>query len=96
MNSCIAITDCKTDLIMPSAMVGIYSVAGFSGPPHLVCGSLKKYRCEDAYMFIYTVKQTKPFRKMGHVTILDDDIDSLKESELCKQTLRNEYADRSR
>jgi 5-(carboxyamino)imidazole ribonucleotide synthase len=34
---------------------------------------------EGVYVHIYGKKQTRPFRKMGHVTIIADELDSARE-----------------
>jgi 5-(carboxyamino)imidazole ribonucleotide synthase len=41
------------------------------------------------HVHLYGKKLTKPFRKMGHVTIIDQDIESLKQkATFVKQTLK--------
>jgi 5-(carboxyamino)imidazole ribonucleotide synthase len=46
-------------------------------------------KVEGVHPFLYGKKITKPFRKMGHVTIVDDKLDSLKEKvEFVKNTLK--------
>ncbi len=46
-------------------------------------------KIEGVHPFLYGKKTTKPFRKMGHVTIVDEKLDSLKEKvEFVKQTLK--------
>ena len=62
-----------TDITSPSVMVNILGDEGFEGPA--------KYEgVEDAlalggvYIHLYGKEVTKPFRKMGHATIIDRDI----------------------
>ncbi len=62
---------------LPSAMVNLLGEENFSG--------LAKYegledvlKTEGVYVHLYGKKLTKPFRKMGHVTIVDEDVESLK------------------
>ena len=44
---------------------------------------------KGVYVHLYGKKLTKPFRKMGHVTITDDSIDSLKvKARKVKETLK--------
>jgi len=41
------------------------------------------------HVHLYGKRITKPFRKMGHVTIVDQDIDALKKkANIVKQTLK--------
>ncbi len=41
------------------------------------------------YVHLYGKTMTKPFRKMGHVTIVDPDVESLKKkANFVKQTLK--------
>ena len=66
-----------TSIIYPSAMVNLLGGEGYSG--------LAKYNglenvldMPGVHVHLYGKKLTKPFRKMGHVTIVDADMDSLK------------------
>lgn len=61
-----------------SAMVNILGEEGYSG--------IAKYEGLDAllqmegvFLHLYGKKFTKPFRKMGHITVVDNDIQKLKE-----------------
>lgn len=65
------------DLRCPAAMINLLGEDGFSGPV-LVEGKEEALAEKGVYIHLYGKKLTKPFRKMGHVTILDDDIGSLK------------------
>lgn len=77
-----------TNLIMPSAMVNLLGEPGFEG--------LAQYKGIDEIMqlagvhiHLYGKRLTKPFRKMGHVTIVDQDIEQLKKkANFVKQTLK--------
>lgn len=78
----------KTNLLMPGAMVNLLGEAGFSGPAKYE-GFEEVLRIEGVHVHLYGKAQTKPFRKMGHVTIVDKDIESLKEkANFVKQTLK--------
>jgi 5-(carboxyamino)imidazole ribonucleotide synthase len=78
----------KTDLIMPSAMVNLLGEPGYSGPARYA-GFEEVMALKGVHVHLYGKNQTKPYRKMGHVTILDDKIDSLKEkANFVKQTLK--------
>ena len=44
---------------------------------------------KGVHVHLYGKAKTKPFRKMGHVTIVDQDIDSLKQkANFVKHTLK--------
>jgi len=79
----------STDLIINSVMVNILGEDGFSG--NVVYEGLDKcIKLDGVKVHIYGKKQTKPFRKMGHVTIIDKNIDNaLKKADIVKHTLRS-------
>lgn len=67
----------NTDLQTPAAMVNLLGEDGHTG--------LAKYEglescmaMSGVYVHLYGKKMTKPFRKMGHVTITDSNVDVLK------------------
>lgn len=66
------------DLRCPAAMINLLGEDGFSGPA-VVEGQEEAMAEKGVYIHLYGKKLTKPFRKMGHVTILDEDIPALKE-----------------
>ncbi len=78
----------STDLMINSVMVNILGEDGFSG--NVVYEGLDKcMKLDGVKVHIYGKKQTKPFRKMGHVTIIDKNIDNaLKKADIVKHTLR--------
>lgn len=61
----------------PAAMINLLGEDGFSGPA-VVEGKEEALAEKGVYIHLYGKKLTKPFRKMGHVTILDENIDELK------------------
>lgn len=65
------------DLRCPAAMINLLGEDGFSGPV-LVEGKEEALAEKGVYIHLYGKKLTKPFRKMGHVTILDENIEALK------------------
>ncbi|WP_420317439.1 5-(carboxyamino)imidazole ribonucleotide synthase [Ekhidna sp.] len=67
----------STDLITPAAMVNLLGEDGFTGTAFYE-GLEECMAMNGVYVHLYGKKLTKPFRKMGHVTITDDTIDSLK------------------
>jgi 5-(carboxyamino)imidazole ribonucleotide synthase len=59
----------NTDAILPAAIVNVLGSDGYSGDA--VYNGLKEVlEIPDAFVHLYGKKQTKPGRKMGHVTIL--------------------------
>jgi 5-(carboxyamino)imidazole ribonucleotide synthase len=66
-----------TSIIHPSAMVNLLGAEGFSGLARYQ-GLEKVLDMPGAHVHLYGKRLTKPFRKMGHVTIVDADRDSLK------------------
>ncbi|HUM66301.1 MAG TPA: 5-(carboxyamino)imidazole ribonucleotide synthase, partial [Chitinophagaceae bacterium] len=76
-----------TDAILPSIMVNIIGAEGFSGKVRYE-GLEETLQIENAFVHLYGKKQTKPGRKMGHVTILSrDKQDLLYQSNKVKRTL---------
>ncbi|MCL4157910.1 UNVERIFIED_CONTAM: hypothetical protein GTU68_023914 [Idotea baltica] len=67
-----------TDITLPSAMVNLLGEAGFTGDA-VYEGMEQILATAGVHVHLYGKKVTKPFRKMGHVTIADPDIASLKE-----------------
>ena len=65
------------DLRCPAAMINLLGEDGFSGPA-IVEGKQEALAEKGVYIHLYGKKLTKPFRKMGHVTILDENIETLK------------------
>jgi 5-(carboxyamino)imidazole ribonucleotide synthase len=62
---------------IPSAMVNLLGEDGFSGMAAYV-GLEQVLKTDGVYVHLYGKKLTKPFRKMGHVTIVDENLESLK------------------
>lgn len=76
-----------TSTIMPSAMVNILGADGHSGNAKPQ-GLEEVMALEGVYPHFYGKKLTKPFRKMGHCTILDKSMEGLKEKvEFVKEKL---------
>jgi 5-(carboxyamino)imidazole ribonucleotide synthase len=71
----------NTALRCPAAMVNLLGEDGFTGNA-LVEGMDKAISQKGVYVHLYGKKITKPFRKMGHVTILDEDVSVLKKRAL--------------
>lgn len=77
-----------TDTLMPGAMVNLLGEPDFAGPARYQ-GLEKVLGTSGVFIHLYGKKITKPFRKMGHVTILDKDFDALRKKALfVKNTLK--------
>lgn len=67
----------NTDTRCPAAMVNLLGEAGYTG--EVVVEGMDACLSEPGvYIHLYGKKVTKPFRKMGHVTVLADDLATLK------------------
>jgi len=78
----------ETTTLMPSAMVNLLGEPGYSGPARYV-GFEETMQTAGVFVHLYGKKMTKPFRKMGHVTILENDIATLrKKVNFVKETLK--------
>ena len=67
-----------TSIKMPAAMINLLGEEGHAGPAQYE-GLEKVLSLKGLHLHLYGKKLTKPFRKMGHVTIVDHDEESLKE-----------------
>ncbi len=67
----------STDILRPSAMVNLLGAEGFTGPARYE-GLDELMRIEGASLFMYGKQETRPHRKMGHITIVDEDMARLK------------------
>ncbi len=77
-----------TNLLTPCAMVNLLGEPNHSGPAKYE-GFNAVMSVPGVHVHLYGKKLTKPFRKMGHVTIIDQDIESLKQkATFVKQTLK--------
>jgi 5-(carboxyamino)imidazole ribonucleotide synthase len=78
----------STEILVPSAMVNLLGEPGYEGPAKYV-GVDESLSEGGVFMHLYGKKFTKPFRKMGHVTILERDMKKLKnKAEFVKKTLK--------
>lgn len=66
-----------TGLIMPGAMLNIIGEKGFEGPA-VYQGLQDVLAMSGVYVHLYGKSTTKPFRKMGHVTLLGKDLQEIK------------------
>ena len=75
------------DVILPSIMVNIVGADGYNGEVKYE-GLEEVLKIENAFVHLYGKRQTKPGRKMGHVTILSSEKqDLLFKSNKVKRTL---------
>lgn len=78
----------STQQYEPSAMVNLLGEAGHTGPAHYE-GMETLLAVEKVFPFLYGKAITKPFRKMGHVTLMDQTMEALKlKAEFVKKTIR--------
>ncbi len=77
-----------TRLIMPGAMLNIVGEKGFEGPA-VYQGLQDVLAMSGVYVHLYGKSTTKPFRKMGHVTVLGKSMEEIKaKAALVKSGLR--------
>ena len=78
----------NTAAILPSSIVNIVGAEGYSGEAYYE-GLNEVLKMGDAFVHLYGKVQTKPGRKMGHVTIMNKNIDELaSQAENIKKTLK--------
>jgi 5-(carboxyamino)imidazole ribonucleotide synthase len=66
-----------TDIKVPSVMLNLLGEENANGTAHYE-GLEEILEQKGVYPHLYGKEQVKPFRKMGHITILDDDLDKAK------------------
>jgi 5-(carboxyamino)imidazole ribonucleotide synthase len=77
---------CNT--VQPSAMVNLLGEEGYSGEA-IYIGFEEIAKVPGVHVHLYGKKITKAFRKMGHVTIVDGNVEELKKkTQFVKQTLK--------
>jgi len=78
----------STEARCPSVMVNVLGAEGYKGLAYYD-GLEECLKIDGAYMHLYGKKDTKPFRKMGHATIIDNDLETAKEkARKVKSTLK--------
>ena len=78
----------NTSIIRPAVMINLLGEDGYSGKTRYE-GLSQILKIEGVHVHFYGKQYTKPFRKMGHVTIVDDDVVCLRQkAEFVKQTLK--------
>lgn len=77
-----------TSIKIPSAMVNLLGEDGYTGEAQYE-GMNDILAMDGAHIHLYGKKLTKPFRKMGHITIVDENMDELqKKAKLVKSKLK--------
>jgi 5-(carboxyamino)imidazole ribonucleotide synthase len=77
-----------TSIIVPSAMVNLLGEPGHTGQAKYI-GFEEIMKLPGVHVHLYGKEMTKPFRKMGHVTIIDRNIEVLKQrAAYVKETLK--------
>jgi len=78
----------STKLISPSVMVNLLGEEGYEGEPFIE-GIHEALEIPELSFHFYGKKETKPFRKMGHITVLSEDLDeALKKALKAKDILK--------
>lgn len=78
----------STKLLFPSAMVNILGEPGYSGEV-FVEGLEEVMKIEGAYVHLYGKRETKPSRKMGHITVIaDSSEEALRRANIAKNILK--------
>lgn len=67
-----------TETLKPSAMVNLLGEGGFTGDA-IYDGMHSVLAKDGVHVHLYGKKLTKPFRKMGHITVCDSDLNRLQE-----------------
>jgi 5-(carboxyamino)imidazole ribonucleotide synthase len=78
----------STKLKLPSVMINILGAEGFEGPVRYE-GLTESMAISGVKIHLYGKRVTKPYRKMGHVTVLSATLDcALKKAEKVKQLIK--------
>jgi 5-(carboxyamino)imidazole ribonucleotide synthase len=78
----------NTDIIMPAVMVNLLGEKGHDGPARYL-GLAEVMKMDGVKLHLYGKKFTRPFRKMGHVTIVDTHLEKARErARQVKDTLK--------
>jgi len=63
----------STKLLTPAVMVNLLGEKGYSGPVKVV-GFEEVLKIEGLSVHVYGKRETRPYRKMGHFTVVDEDV----------------------
>lgn len=64
----------STQLTTPGVMINLLGEKGFTGTPRYQ-GMEEVITKEGVFVHLYGKTETKPFRKMGHITVVDSELD---------------------
>jgi len=67
----------KTELVSAGVMINLLGEPGYDGPANYL-GLSEVMQMKGVKVHLYGKQTTKPFRKMGHVTIYGDELDKVK------------------
>lgn len=78
----------STKLLSPAVMINLLGDDGYKGTP-VIEGLIDALSIEGVSFHFYGKKVTAPFRKMGHVTILDDNLErAIEKAKKVKEVLK--------
>jgi 5-(carboxyamino)imidazole ribonucleotide synthase len=78
----------NTALVRPAVMVNLLGEPGYAGP--VIYENIAEcLKLSGVYPHLYGKKETKPYRKMGHVTIVDERLDeAIEKAKFVQNTLK--------
>lgn len=76
----------STETLSPASMINLLGAPGESGRP-VLRGLEKALAIPGVCLHLYGKSRTTPFRKMGHITILDHDTTAAKAKALCVRNI---------
>lgn len=77
-----------TDLLVPAVMVNLLGEEGYYGKP-VFDGIVEVLKIPGVYVHIYGKRETFPFRKMGHITIIDRDLEkAIEKAKIVKEMVK--------
>ncbi len=68
----------STRITFPSVMINLLGEKGYNGNVKYL-GLAEAMALEGVYLHLYGKKQTKPYRKMGHITVIDSTLQGAKD-----------------
>lgn len=78
----------STKLLSPAVMINLLGEDGYKGKP-VIEGLIDALSIEGVSFHFYGKKVTAPFRKMGHITILDDNLErAIEKAKRVKEVLK--------
>lgn len=68
----------STELIQPAVMLNVLGAEGHAGPVYYE-GADEILQEQGVYLHLYGKAETRPFRKMGHITVMAKELDKARE-----------------